>query len=356
MNSFLSSIDLLGIEVFIAVITTLLAITLLRPFALSIKLLDLPNDRKKHEGSVPLIGGIGMFFGFLISILVTDIDLSQIKYFLLASFIVITIGAIDDHRDISIRYRFFFQISAAVIVSFIAGINIESIGNILSWREEILLNSWSVFVTIIAIIVAMNSVNMSDGINGLAGLTSFFTLLALCYFSHVGGNQQTLIVASLMCAVILPFLYYNLSIGSSKDKRIFMGDSGSMFLGLGIVWLLVNLSQGEYRSFSPVIALWLFAVPLIDGTSTVLRRILIGQSPLKADLSHFHHILIRLGLNANLVLIIIVLFSILMIVIGIIGELNEISEWKMFISFIVIFIIICILKNLLIYKNNKYNL
>ena len=135
-----------------------------------------------------------------------------------------------------------------------------------------------------------------------------------------------------------------------------MGDAGSMFLGLGIVWLLVNLSQGEYRSFSPVIALWLFAVPLIDGTSTVLRRILIGQSPFKADLSHFHHILIRLGLNENIVLIIIVLFSILMIVIGIIGELNEISEWKMFISFIVIFIIICILKNLLIYKNNKYNL
>ena len=341
---------------FIAITSTFIAISVLRPFAISINLTDSPNIRKKHKGIVPLIGGLGMFFGLLISVLTTSNDLNQIKYFLLASFIVVIIGALDDHRDISIGYRFLFQIAAAVIVAVVAGVNIDSLGNLFVARGEILLSSWSVFFTIIAIIVAMNAVNMSDGIHGLAGLMSFITLLALAFFAHIGGSQESLTIALLMCAVIPPFLFYNLGIGGSEDKRIFMGDAGSMFLGLGIVWLLVDLSQGEYRSFSPVIALWLFSVPLIDSVSTVVRRIMLGQSPFKPDLNHLHNILIRLGLSTKYVLMNILLFSLFMTLIGIMGELSRTSEWIMFVGFIVIFVIYFILTNLLISKNNTNNL
>ena len=346
MNIFLGS-------VVVAMFTTFIAISVLRPFAISINLTDSPNNRKKHEGIVPLIGGLGMFFGFFVSVLTTTVDLNHIKYFVLASFIVVIIGALDDHRDISVGYRFFFQIIAAVIVAAVAGVEIESLGNLFLSRGEILLNSWSVFFTIIAIIVAMNAVNMSDGIHGLAGLMSFITLLSLAYFSYIGGNQESLIIASFMCAVIPPFLFYNLSTKSSVGKRIFMGDAGSMFLGLAIVWLLINLSQGEYRSFSPIIAVWLFAVPLFDSVSTVIRRIKIGKSPLQPDLNHLHHILIRTGLSTKFALITILLFSFFMALIGILGELNGISEWKMFIGFMVIFVIYFIFTNLLISKNTN---
>ena len=113
--------------------------------------------------------------------------------------------------------------------------------------------------------------------------------------------------------------------------------------------------QGEYRSFSPVIALWLFAIPLIDSVSTVLRRLIIGKSPFKPDLNHLHHILIRLGLSTKFVLIIILLFSLFMTLIGVMGALNEVSEWKMFAGFILIFVIYLILTNLLI-SNNTNNL
>jgi UDP-GlcNAc:undecaprenyl-phosphate GlcNAc-1-phosphate transferase len=338
---------------YVAMITTFIAISVLRPFAISINLTDSPNNRKKHEGIVPLIGGLGMFFGFFISVLTTNIDLNHIKYFLLASFIVVIIGALDDHRNISVWYRFFFQVVAAVIVAAVAGVDIESLGNLFSSKTEILLSSWSVFFTIIAIIVAMNAVNMSDGIHGLAGLTSFVTLLSLAYFAYIGGNQDSLNIALLMCAVIPPFLFYNLSTKSSVGKRIFMGDAGSMFLGLAIVWLLINLSQGEYRSFSPIIAVWLFAVPLFDSVSTVIRRIKIGKSPFQPDLNHLHHILIRVGLSTKFALIIILLFSLFMALIGIMGELNEISEWKMFIGFMVVFVAYFIFTNLLISKNTN---
>ena len=354
MNIFFVEIGILNTAIVIAVVSTLLAIAVLRPFALSVNLTDSPNKRKKHKGLIPLIGGLGMFLGFLISVIITPIDLIQIKFFLLSSFIIVIVGALDDHHDMAVRYRFFFQIMAALIISLLAGINIETLGNIFSPREELILNSGSLIVTIVAIIVAINALNMSDGIHGLAGCTSLCTFLSLAYFSHISDNQEGLIIASLMCAVILPFLFYNLNIGNLSEKRIFMGDAGSMFLGLGIVWLLIDLSQGESRSFSPVIALWLFAFPLMDAISTVLRRIILGQSPLRPDLSHLHHILIHIGVSSKRALIVIILFSLSMILIGVIGELNKILEWKMFVGFIVVFVIYSTLKYILISKA-KYN-
>jgi len=353
MNISFVEIGILNTAIIFAVVITFIAISVLRPFALSINLTDSPNKRKKHKGLIPLIGGLGMFFGFLISVIITPIDLIHIKFFLLSSFIIVIVGALDDHHDMAVRYRFFFQIMAALIISLLAGVNIESLGNIFSPREEFILNSGSLIVTVVAIIVAINALNMSDGIHGLAGCTSLCTFLSLAYFSHISSNQDGLIIASLMCAVILPFLFYNLNIGNLLEKRIFMGDAGSMFLGLGIVWLLIDLSQGEIRSFSPVIALWLFAFPLMDAISTVLRRIILGQSPLRPDLSHLHHILIHLGVSSKRALIVIILFSLSMILIGVIGELNKILEWKMFVGFIVVFVIYSTLKYILI-SNAKY--
>ena len=352
MNISLLAISSLSIILFIATLLTFFLINLLRPIAFRINLIDLPNNRKKHEGSVPLIGGIAMFLAFSISFLLSDIDLNNTKYFLLSSFVVVTIGALDDRYDIAVRYRIFFQILAAVIITVIAGVNIESIGVISPFREEILLSSWSVIVSIISVIVAINAINMSDGINGLSGSLSFVTFFMLAFFSYIDGKQESFIIASLMCSVILPFLYCNLSNGALSKRIIFMGDAGSMFLGLGIVWLLVTLSQGNYRSFSPVIALWLFAIPLIDSTSTVIRRILKGQSPLKPDLTHIHHILIHIGFSKKLALITLFLFSFSMALIGVLGELYKIAEWKMFISFIIIFLIFFVLKNYIIFKNN----
>jgi len=339
-------------SIFIAMLSTIMAISLLRPFAISINLTDAPSDRKTHEGNVPLIGGIAMFIGFLVSIFGSSIDLNSFKYFFLASLIIVAVGIVDDHRDISVGYRLVFQMIAALIVVAVGGVEIESLGNLLA-REVILLNSWSMFFTIFAIIAAMNAVNMSDGVNGLAGLTSFFTLLALVIFSIINGNQEALTIAILMCAVIPPFIVDNLCIGRHENKRIFMGDTGSMFLGLAIAWLLIVLSQGEQRAFSPVIALWLFSIPLIDTATTVIRRVLNGSSPFKPDTSHLHHILMQLGLSSKLVVIIITLLSILMTSIGVLGEFKQVLEWKMFAGFISISFIYFIFTNYLISKTKN---
>ena len=334
--------------IFVAFIATFISISVLRPFAFSINLTDKPSNRKVHQGVVPLIGGLGMFFGFMISVLTPTVDLNIIKYFLLASFIVVIVGVLDDHRNISVGFRLFFQTIAAVIIAVVADVNIESLGDLVL-RGEILLHSWSVFFTIFAIIGAMNAVNMSDGIHGLAAVISFFTLLSLTYFCYIGANYQSLTIAILMCAVIPPFIVDNLCIFRAEKRRIFMGDAGSMFLGLGIVWLLINLSQGESQIFSPVIALWLFAIPLLDSISSILRRVVVGKSPFNPDLNHLHHLLLRMGFSSKSVLIIISTFSLIMILSGVMCELNEISEWKMFAGFVAIFTIYFVLINILIY-------
>jgi UDP-GlcNAc:undecaprenyl-phosphate/decaprenyl-phosphate GlcNAc-1-phosphate transferase len=324
------------LPILIALITTFVAISLMRPFAISIDLIDKPNSRKLHTGSVPLIGGIVMYIGIVVSILTTSNDLNQLNYLLLSTLIIVIIGVLDDHRNISVSLRLFFQILVAIIIVTVGDTSIESFGNLFG-NGVITLNKWSYFVSVMAIITGMNALNMSDGIHGLAGGSGLITFLAILYLSIDSVSQETILIVFLFCSVLPVFLVNNLCLGIPKSKRIFMGDAGSMLIGLVIAWLLVNLSQGENRTFRPVTTLWLFAMPLIEMVAAILRRLTSGKSPFKPDLSHSHHILIRLGIGEKYTLLILILFSLLMAVIGILGELYGVDERVMFVGFLLIF-------------------
>ena len=321
----------------IASISTFIAIYLLRPFAISINLVDIPNARKLHAGSVPLIGGIAMFFGVVVSILVLPYDLNDFNYFLLASLILIIIGVLDDHRNISVSLRLLFQVLVSIIIVSAAGLSITSFGSLFG-NGEILLNEWSYFITVIAIITGINAVNMADGIHGLAGGNSLITFLAMLLLSIDNISNQNFWIILLFCSVLPVFLIHNLCIGLPESKRIFMGDAGSMFVGMSIVWLLIDLSQGESRVFDPVIVLWLFAIPIIDIVAVIIRRIASGNSPFKPDTLHIHHILLRIGFEERNVLLIVLLMSLLMSVIGILGNQYEVTEWAMFSGFLIVFV------------------
>ena len=329
------------LPILIASITTFVAINLLRPFAISINLVDKPNNRKLHAGSVPIIGGIAMFLGVVVSILAAQVDLNQFNYFLLSSLIIVIVGVLDDHHNISVSLRIIFQVLVAIIIATAGGVSIESFGNLLGYGD-IILNVWAYFFTVIAIVAGMNSVNMTDGIHGLAGGNSLITFLAIVFLSigevnEYGVFHESMVIALLFCSVLPVFLINNLGLGVSKSKRVFMGDAGSLFVGLAIVWLLIDLSQGENRVFAPVTALWLFAMPLIEMVAAILRRLTSGKSPFKPDLSHSHHILIRIGISEKYTLQLILLASLLMAVIGVIGELYGVAERAMFFGFLLVF-------------------
>ena len=326
------------LPILIASITTFVAILLLRPFALSVGLVDKPNSRKQHTGSVPLIGGITMYLGAVISIFVTSNDFNQFNYLFLATLILIIIGIIDDRLNISVSLRLAIQILVAMIIVTLGDTTIGSFGSLFG-NGSIILNEWGYFISVLAIITAMNAINMLDGLHGLAGGSSLITFLAILYLSIDSASQGIILILFLCCSVLPVFLIHNLCLGVSKSKRIFMGDAGSLVIGLMIVWFLLKLSQGEARSFAPVTALWLFAVPLVEMFAVIFRRLASGKSPFKPDLSHAHHILIRSSFGEKSTLIVLLIFSFLMAVIGILGEQYGIPEWVMFVGFLLIFVV-----------------
>ena len=317
---------------FISAISCAVAIKLLTPFAININLVDKPNQRKRHIGNVPLVGGISIFIAVLIGLLTTQIDINQQKNLLLAMIIVVSVGVIDDHQDLSAKSRVFMHIVAVLAVVVLDNVILNSLGWVFG-LNEFKLHAWAVFFTVFAVIGVMNAINMSDGIDGLSGSLSFVALLFIAYFSYIGGNTSYLMIALLICSTLVPFLLFNLGV-FGKSRKVFMGDAGTTLLGLVIAILLIALSQGSSAAFRPVTALWLLAVPLIDTFAIMLRRIIKGQSSFKPDREHLHHLFIRAGIGDRTALMIIVALSFIMAFLGSWMQISNVAEWKMFLLFI----------------------
>ena len=120
---------------------------------------------------------------------------------------------------------------------------------------------------------------MIDGVDGLSGSVSFVTLLFIGIVSFIADDQHNLMLTTALIGSVLGFLYFNLRHRKQRYARVFLGDNGSMLLGLLFAWLLVDLSQGSNPAMTPVTAIWLFSIPLMDTVSVMLRRLSMGKSP-----------------------------------------------------------------------------
>ncbi len=318
----------------VSAISCMVLIRFITPFAVNIDLVDKPSQRKKHVGNIPLIGGISMFIAIVIGLLTTQIDINQQKNLLLAMMIVVTIGVIDDHKDLSVKSRILSHIVAALVITSLDGVMLNSLGWIFG-PIEFKLHTWAIFFTVFAIIGVMNAINMSDGIDGLSGMLSLVVLLFIAYFSYIGGRADYLMITLLACSVLISFLLFNLGV-FGQSRRVFMGDAGTTLFGLIIAFFLISLSQGSNAVFRPVTALWLLAIPLIDTLAIMLRRIIKGKSPFEADREHLHHFFVRSGVDNRKALVIIVILSLIMAFFGSWMQVNDVAEWKMFVSFMLV--------------------
>jgi UDP-GlcNAc:undecaprenyl-phosphate/decaprenyl-phosphate GlcNAc-1-phosphate transferase len=322
---------------FIAFLLTFFSILILRLVAFKVNLLDVPNDRKIHLGSVPLIGGMAMFIGVSSSILTSGTSLlkENLLFFLIGALILVLVGVIDDFKVISSNKKLFFQVLVSIIIIKGGGINIESLGAIIS-AENTQLGVFSILFTILAIVGVINSLNFSDGIDGMSASLSLITFLSIAFLS-IGVNQNYPFIFSLIfVAAITAFLIFNLGLGAKSQYKIFMGDAGSTFLGLSIAWSLVSFSQGDSTTFSPVTALWIFAVPLIDTIFVMMKRISNGNSPFTPDREHLHHFFILKGMTDRQTLITVIIMSFTMASLGIFMHVNGVSEKLMFWLFVAI--------------------
>lgn len=326
--------DYFGI-VFLGFVISFITIALSFPLANKIGLVDVPNERKKHQGSIPLVGGLGIFISVLIASKIFIGNSQVLNLYLISTALLLFIGILDDKYDLSVGIRIVSQVIIASILIFGAELYLSSFGYILHWFD-LQLGYIGIFVTIVAVIGSINAFNMVDGIDGLAGMLSLVTFSSIAFLLSYSNNDWVFLPL-LFIAAILAYLCFNLRWPLPFLRKVFMGDAGSMLIGLTVVWLLVIGVESEQPAFSPVTALYLIAIPLMDMAAIMIRRVKKGQSPFKPDRDHLHHIFERAGYSRRQTLIRITLASANIALIGILGEILDIAESVMFIAFILLF-------------------
>jgi UDP-GlcNAc:undecaprenyl-phosphate GlcNAc-1-phosphate transferase len=317
---------------------SLISIKVLVPIAKNIGLMDRPDERKQHSGHIPLVGGISIFLSIFIVSLIWLPDNTENRVFLVSIALMVFIGALDDKFDVSVKIRLVGQLLVATLMILVLDIYISHLGDLFN-LGDINIGGAGILLTYIAVLGIINAFNMVDGIDGLLGCLSLNAFLSIGILANISGNNEVAVISYVACAALIPYLIFNLNLLADKTRKVFMGDSGSMLIGLAVVWLLTLTTQGDGASLRPVTALWICAIPLMDACSVIFRRIKRKQSPFKPNRDHLHHLLLNLDLTPRLVLLIISILSIFTSTVGLVGELILINESVMFLSFLITFVV-----------------
>jgi UDP-GlcNAc:undecaprenyl-phosphate GlcNAc-1-phosphate transferase len=314
------------------------SIVALRPIAANIGLVDKPNARKKHLGDVPLIGGISIYFTVMVVCQVFLPQSQLINLYLISCSFMVLIGALDDFYDVSAKLRLLAQFLIASILVMGAGLSLDNMGDLFGFGV-VNLGYLGIPITLLAVATAINAFNMTDGIDGLVAVLGIVTFSSLCVLFVWAQNSSLYIISAIFVAALSAFLLFNLGGLRRVFGKVFMGDAGSMMIGLSVVWLLVLGTQNGHPGFRPVTALWIIAIPLMDMFAVMHRRIKKGKSPLSADRDHLHHIFMRFGHSSQKALFTIGLLASVFAGVGIAGEYYQVSESLMLFSFIGLFIL-----------------
>lgn len=308
----------------------------LRKVAKKINLVDRPNERKLHQGVIPLVGGISIYLTLMLALWFKPDLLASSDIYVLCASVLVIMGAIDDKYDVDYRIRLVVQILISCAMIFGAGLSLKSLGG-LALGYEVVLGPLGYIVTIFAVLGAINAFNMVDGIDGLLGGLTLVTFGGLAYLNYIDEQLLLARFCLLMMIVVIPYVVLNLGFPFGTRRKVFMGDAGSMLIGFTVIWVLLQGTQGPKAQMNPVTALWLIGIPLMDMTCIMVRRIRKGVSPFKPDREHLHHICLRAGLSSHQALVVICGIATLLAVAGIVLEYGSVPEWVSLLLFALVF-------------------
>ncbi|PHM74832.1 UDP-N-acetylglucosamine--undecaprenyl-phosphate N-acetylglucosaminephosphotransferase [Xenorhabdus kozodoii] len=332
------NIPSMSAEIFYVFIFSFVFLFVARKVAKHIGLVDKPNYRKCHRGLIPLVGGISLFFTVCFAFAITKEFIPHKWTYLACAGVLVFVGVLDDRFDVSVKIRAVIQALVGISMMFFANLKLESLGNSFGpW--EMTLGPFGYIVTLFAVWAAINAFNMMDGIDGLLGGISCVSFGALGILLYDNGNMALAFWCFAFIAGILPYIFLNLGL-LGKRFKVFMGDAGSTLIGFTVIWLLTETTQGENASISPVTALWVIAIPLMDMVAIMYRRLRKGMSPFSPDRQHIHHLIMRAGFTSRQAFILITLAAALLASIGIIAErLIFVPEWVMLALFLLAFML-----------------
>jgi UDP-GlcNAc:undecaprenyl-phosphate GlcNAc-1-phosphate transferase len=310
-------------------------------------LLDVPGGRKKHAHPIPLVGGVGMALAMVI-LAPWWMTNSSRQVWLLGLLVMAAIaGVLDDRYHLRARTKLVPQILMALAVVFGANLSFENLGELLG-DTPVMLGAGATLFTVFAIVGTINTTNMADGLDGLAGGYVAIALLAFLAIAVLGGETAKIPFIATLLGANMGFLAFNMRAPWRSRAAAFMGDSGSMMLGLALAWLGLRFSIGPNPVMPPVLGALIFALPLFDILATLLRRLLGGKNPFRADRRHIHYLLRDTGWTTKQVVSRLHLTSLLIAILGVAGwhwGWSDETLFMLFIGFFMAFLIfVCVMR------------
>ncbi len=313
---------------------TLLLLRVFSRLAIRVGLVDYPGRRKRHRGAIPLIGGPAIFAGLCFGALIIADTLYPYRALFAALAVLLMAGLLDDLNDLTPGQKFLAQLIAGICMISWGGMTVAHLGNLFGYGP-VALHGLAFPITVVCLLGLINAINMADGADGLAaGLTliAFGFLFASATLVGLTVTAQLILTA---IVVLLAFWTLNMRFPWQPRGKVFMGDSGSMMLGLLLTWFSVEVAR-EGTGFTPIAAVWFLAVPLLDMGVVIARRIGRGQSPFKAGRDHFHHVLIAAGLAPAVAVLAILALALGMGATGFLAWRAGVPEYWMFYAFLVL--------------------
>ncbi|MBR6376339.1 MAG: undecaprenyl/decaprenyl-phosphate alpha-N-acetylglucosaminyl 1-phosphate transferase [Oscillospiraceae bacterium] len=285
-----------GLALLVAGVLSFLATPLVKHLAMRVGAMDVPKDnRRMHSIPIPRMGGLAIFIGFLLSVLVFSQGLDRdFRSILLGAIVIVILGVFDDKYALGAKLKLVVQLIAAAIVVFYGNVRIDRITNPFG---SSLYSYWDLGIlaypiTIIWIVAITNAVNFIDGLDGLACGVSCISSLNLLVIALLVSDTKVAIIMAALTGACLGFVPYNFN-----PAKIFMGDTGSTFLGFMLATVSIQGLFKAYAAISFIVPFLLLGLPIFDICFAVIRRIASGKSPMEADRGHFHHRLIDMGFS-----------------------------------------------------------
>ena len=278
----------------VALIISFIATPLVKKLAYKVGAVDVPKDnRRMHDHPIPRMGGLAIFIGCVISILLFADITRPLQGILLGACLIVAVGVVDDAHPLGAGVKFIIQIVAALIAVW-HGVIIQTIANPFPFGDNPYWNFgvWAVPITVIWIVAVTNSVNLIDGLDGLADGVSTIGAFTMLIIALLMGDLEIALITAALVGACVGFIPYN-----RNPAKIFMGDTGSTFLGFMLATVSVIGLFKLYAMISFIVPFIILGFPIFDTVSAFTRRILKGQNPMKADRSHTHHKLIDMGMN-----------------------------------------------------------
>ena len=277
------------VSLIVAFIASILLTPLVKRLAFKIGAVDAPNYRKVHSRIMPRLGGLAIYLSFLIGLVILRPDSEYTIAIVLAATVIIITGVLDDMYEISAKAKMLGQLVAAFIIVFYGGIQIDMIN--LPFGGDMDFGLLSIPLTILWIVGITNAINLIDGLDGLAAGVSTIALITISAMAIIVPNPFVLAVAALLACSTLGFLFFNF-----HPAKIFMGDTGALFLGFMIA-VLSLLGFKNITMVSFIIPVIMLGVPISDTFFAIVRRVRNKQKWSDPDKSHLHHRLLDIGFS-----------------------------------------------------------